>query len=109
MNWVPTLLSSITSHQLRKVILNVTLSKRDIQERLQRFQLEKVDNILAGTQFPSTMIVGVIVCLLPESDGREEALRTVVERMPKSHRRGVLCTTTEQLGEMEEVQGMRRG
>lgn len=97
MKWVPMLLSSITSHQLRKVILNVTLSKRDVRERLQRFNLEEVDDILAREQFSGTRIIGIIINLLPDSEGRQEALKTVQERMPKSHARGVLCTTPEEL------------
>lgn len=98
MSWVPTLLSTITSHQLRKVILNVTLSKTDVRERLQRFNLEQVDDILAKERFSGTKIVGFIINLLPDSEGREEALKTVQERMPRSHARGVLCTTPEELG-----------
>ena len=69
--WVPTLLSSITSHQVRKVILNVTLSKTDVRERLQRFSLEQVDDILAQRQFRSTRIIGFIINLLPESGGKD--------------------------------------
>lgn len=101
--WVPTLLSSITSHQVRKVILNVTLSKTDVRERLQRFSLEQVDDILAQRQFRSTRIIGFIINLLPESGGREEALKVVQERMPKSFARGVLCTTPEELAKKEGV------
>ena len=93
------MLSSITSHQLRKVILNVTLSKTDVRERLQRFDVEQVADILAREQFCGTRIIGFIINLLPDSEGREEALKTVEERMPKSHARGVLCTTPEELGE----------
>ncbi|KAL4252283.1 hypothetical protein ABKN59_002565 [Abortiporus biennis] len=98
LSWIPTFISGISSHHLRKVVFYITLS--DIRE-LERLHLGRLDTILGGERFQSVEIVGFVVTVLPHGVvpplRRTDILAAIQNRMPKAHSRGILRLTREEI------------